>query len=687
MTINFQYQWLRDLQPIGGATTEHYQIVDADKGHNLYFQVTATNVSGTVVATSAAFAIPNTDQVPVNTVAPVVNQAIVGSVSTLSNGTWTSLPTITYTYQWYLNSTPISGQTNNTYTPVSGDIGEALYGIVTATNDAGSASSQSNSITVALTPTLPVNTVAPVISAATVGVAATCTTGTWTGTTPITYHYQWKVAGSNVGTDSSSYTPVTTDAGKSLVCVVTANNVAGSASASSNTVTVAAASVAPSNTVAPHVNQAVVGSISTCSTGTWTGTLPITYAYQWKVAGSNVGTNSPNYTPVSGDNGKSLTCTVTATNTVGNASQISNSLTVAASGPSIDIPDAATLAATAAAWPSTGNKTWRLTGSDYGDLGAYSNWRFDSAPVIVDGLGTARFEWCEIAGASGVTFQNFNVYGQNPSFNAAIVVHSDDVTIMNLTFNNVTAVNTQTMGNQLGGGWLFNSLSGSTVVINGQNNHTLPDIWGREFGMGFTSASNFVSITINNMTFDNMGINSILGGGARHIIINHCLFMNNFYGPGDHPNACHFFSNAANLTFTNNGVWQGLYGLGPTGFFFEDVDNNFVQNNWVLTGGQNGAFANARGSNQTNDNNFAQGVGGVTGGVMIARGGAVNSVNTNNEVQFLSNYAADGANPGYVPASGNGSNTIIPTYASSVTDASYLDPWLATHPTAVPRPF
>jgi hypothetical protein len=61
--------------------------------------------------------------------------------------------------------------------------------------------------------------------------------GTWTGS-PTSYSYQWKRnASTNIGTNSSSYTLSRADLGNSVTCVVTATNAAGSASATSNSIT------------------------------------------------------------------------------------------------------------------------------------------------------------------------------------------------------------------------------------------------------------------------------------------------------------------------------------------------------------------------------------------------------------------------------------------------------------------
>lgn len=86
---------------------------------------------------------------------------------------------------------------------------------------------------------LPVNTVAPALSGtAQEGQTLTCSTGTWSGTPTITYSYQWKRNGSNIGSaTNSTYTLVTADVGQSILCTVTATNGAGSVNADSNTVT------------------------------------------------------------------------------------------------------------------------------------------------------------------------------------------------------------------------------------------------------------------------------------------------------------------------------------------------------------------------------------------------------------------------------------------------------------------
>lgn len=83
---------------------------------------------------------------PVNTVAPVLSGSFfVGQTLTCSTGTWTG-GGITYTYQWRNAGVDIGGATNNTYVLVSGDDGDLIDCVVTATNSAGSDSEPSNAV-------------------------------------------------------------------------------------------------------------------------------------------------------------------------------------------------------------------------------------------------------------------------------------------------------------------------------------------------------------------------------------------------------------------------------------------------------------------------------------------------------------------------------------------------------------
>jgi hypothetical protein len=88
---------------------------------------------------------------------------------------------------------------------------------------------------------------------------------------------------------------------------------------------------APVNVVQPLLTgNGAVGTVVTCSNGSWTGSPSPTFSFNFRVNGVSVQNGASNtYTPLIGDDTKTLTCLVTATNTQGSASEgASNSLVV-----------------------------------------------------------------------------------------------------------------------------------------------------------------------------------------------------------------------------------------------------------------------------------------------------------------------------------------------------------------------
>jgi hypothetical protein len=63
-----------------------------------------------------------------------------------------------------------------------------------------------------------------------VGIESVCNPGVWENNTS-QFKYQWKIDGVNIRiATTNKYTPIASDAGKNLSCVVTASNVYGSGS-------------------------------------------------------------------------------------------------------------------------------------------------------------------------------------------------------------------------------------------------------------------------------------------------------------------------------------------------------------------------------------------------------------------------------------------------------------------------
>jgi hypothetical protein len=344
----FTYEWLRDAIPVGTGIT--YWVGIADKGHSLWCVVTATGNEGTTEAESAnSLKIPGgkPGSPPGNIVPPEVSgKPAVGETLNCSTGTWSGNPAPAFTYQWVRDQgqeeTIIELATANAYKVVGADEGYSLACKVTATNSEGSASKRSsNSLPVA--GIKPKNEVPPQvlgIEPSVVGESLTCSPGTWSGSPAPTFAYHW-VRNKGLSDEAtissatgSTYTVEPADQLHRLSCKVIATNSVGSAEAASKNGFEVAGS-RPENLLAPSVSgTAVVGDTLTCEKGTWSGVPTPTYAYVW------VGHRGPHdeetiglatarmYTVGPEDRGHSLYCEVTATNSEGSASQVSNTVVV-----------------------------------------------------------------------------------------------------------------------------------------------------------------------------------------------------------------------------------------------------------------------------------------------------------------------------------------------------------------------
>lgn len=85
--------------------------------------------------------------IPANTVLPLISGGTtVGSVLTVTNGTWTGNPIPTYTYQWTLAGADVAGATTNSYTTTAAG---AVACVVKATNSVGNTSATAVAVTIA----------------------------------------------------------------------------------------------------------------------------------------------------------------------------------------------------------------------------------------------------------------------------------------------------------------------------------------------------------------------------------------------------------------------------------------------------------------------------------------------------------------------------------------------------------
>jgi hypothetical protein len=87
----------------------------------------------------------------------------------------------------------------------------------------------------------------------------------------------------------------------------------------------------PVNTVRPSISGgAAAGSLLRCSQGTWTNN-PTAYAYTWHRGASTIaGATTSSYRTTGADQGRALSCSVTATNLAGSSTADSRSINVPA---------------------------------------------------------------------------------------------------------------------------------------------------------------------------------------------------------------------------------------------------------------------------------------------------------------------------------------------------------------------
>lgn len=357
--ITYEYQWQRcdtDCDPIPGATSTTRLISLDDVGFTLAVVVTATNAAGSAFETSpATVVVPVPPVAPENTAVPEISGVIeVGETLSATLGTWTGTESITYEYQWQQCDTGcvnISGSTDATHLVSLDDVGSSLAVVVTATNDAGTASASSLETIIVpepvVPPVAPANTTLPSVSGvAAIGETLTADVGTWTGTDPISYEYQWQRCDAGCvdvsGETDADYVVATGDVGSSLAVVVTATNAAGTAAASSDET--ALIHVPLRNTGLPTIGGTVeVGETLTLRRGTWEGARPRTYEYQWQRCGASCvdigGATGLDYVVSLDDAGSSLAVVVTATNIGGTASASSGRTSVVPEPDGPPLPD------------------------------------------------------------------------------------------------------------------------------------------------------------------------------------------------------------------------------------------------------------------------------------------------------------------------------------------------------------
>ncbi len=209
------FQWQKEGANISGATTNAYTIANTVPNDAGNYTIIATNSTGSVSSNSATLTV--TAIAPTITVQPVSQTVIAGNSMTF---TVAASGTPAPTYQWQKNSIAINGATNNSYTVSNAASGDAGSYSVVVMNSAGSATSNSATLTVKVVPVFSIQPLSlPAFVGATINFTSVATSAT-------AISYQWQKDGIDISgatnpslslanvqlTDAGSYAVLATDA-------------------------------------------------------------------------------------------------------------------------------------------------------------------------------------------------------------------------------------------------------------------------------------------------------------------------------------------------------------------------------------------------------------------------------------------------------------------------------------------
>jgi len=271
---------------------------------------------------------PATTTVVVNpNVTPSASIAITSGGNPTCTGqsvTFTATPTnggTTPSYQWRLNGGNV-GTNSSTYTNASLTNGDIVTCIITSNAPCASpATATSNAITMSVTATV----VPAVAIAVTSGSNPTCLGESVTftasptngGTTP---SYQWQVNGSNVGTNSATYSNNSLTNGQVVICIMTSNSGCASPTTATSSGVTMTVNVIPTVTV---------NSVTICDGQTATLTANGASSYSWTTGDiTNPVSVSPSITTTYTVTGTTSGCSNTAVSTVTVNSSVSPSVIV-----------------------------------------------------------------------------------------------------------------------------------------------------------------------------------------------------------------------------------------------------------------------------------------------------------------------------------------------------------------------
>jgi hypothetical protein len=247
-----------------------------DRSRRLRLRRTTTVIAAALVAAVGAVgATAAREDAPQTKSPPTIEGTLqAGKTVNAGNGVWSNDPT-SFTYQWQrCNSSgtgcaDVKDATSKSYDLTGDDVDHTVVVLVTAANSDGKATANSHPSAVISGTDAPRNTQRPSISgSAQVGETLKVSQGEWTGGAR-TFAYQWMVCdenGSNCndvsGATASSYGVRSADSGKTIRVRVTAENLAGKTTVTTDRSSQIKAAANPSPTPPPTTTNGCSGSSS-----------------------------------------------------------------------------------------------------------------------------------------------------------------------------------------------------------------------------------------------------------------------------------------------------------------------------------------------------------------------------------------------------------------------------------------
>jgi len=306
--VTLKYAWLRDGEPIPGATFAAYTLTEHDALKQISVRVTGSRKSYTTVsAVSLAKTVGRAfGASPTPT---VQGKPTVGQTLTAEAGLWTPAP-VTLAYQWLRAGKPISGEIDSSYEVTAADLGKTMSVSVTGSKaeyTSAVRTSAANKVGKALT-----ETPTPIITGSSVpGQTLRVSPGVWKPS-PVALKYQWLRDGVPiVKAVSSTYKLTSSDAGRSVAIAVTGSK-SGYTSEATLSDEIEVEFVFTTAPLPLITGNTTVGHTLSVTHGEWVPT-PSSFEYQWFRNGSPIHDSiSSTYTSTASDVGKAVSVRITA---------------------------------------------------------------------------------------------------------------------------------------------------------------------------------------------------------------------------------------------------------------------------------------------------------------------------------------------------------------------------------------